>query len=171
MSEKRSTDAYQTQLRQFMHEVLIVCPQCERQAMVKAPVVDFSAEAALDIRLICVHCGHSKMLTETPDTLFFTNSSGKQVRGRTYLTGGAVDPYFHLPLWLTTKVEGHLLWAYNHDHLAFLEQHIRATLRERSGPEYSNRSVGSRLPKWMTSRKNRDKVLKAIVRLQESHVR
>lgn len=126
MSNERSTDAYDVLLQQFMHEALVVCPQCAGQAIVKAPAVDISAEAAADIRLICVHCGHSKMLTETPDTLFYTNAAGKPVRGRYYVTGGGVDPFFRLPLWLTTKVEGHLLWAYNHDHLAFLEQHIRA---------------------------------------------
>lgn len=111
------------------------------------------------------------MLTETPDTIFYVNAAGKPVRGRYYVAGSAVDPYFKLPLWLTTEVDGHLLWAYNHDHLAFLEQHIRATLRERTGPEYKNRSLGSRLPKWMSSAKNRGSILKAIARLQENRAR
>jgi hypothetical protein len=39
-------------------------------------------------------------------------------------------------------------------------------LRERNDVEYSNKSLGSRLPKWMTSKKNREEVLKAIDKLK-----
>jgi hypothetical protein len=60
-----------------------------------------------------------------------------------------------------------MLWAYNYDHLNFLKDHIQATLRERNAQEPSNQSLGSRLPAWMTSAKNREAVLKGIAHLQQ----
>lgn len=60
---------------------------------------------------------------------------------------------FCFPLWLRTDFEGHVLWAYNIKHLDFLRDHIDAKLRERNGQELFNKSLGSRLPKWMTAKK------------------
>jgi hypothetical protein len=76
--------------------------------------------------------------------------------------GGAIDPYFGLPLWLCTDVRGQQLWAYNRDHLAFLEAYLRAAVRQRA-PNW-NASLASRLPQWMKSASMRQDVLKAITR-------
>ncbi|MEO6133505.1 MAG: hypothetical protein ABIP35_00035, partial [Ginsengibacter sp.] len=62
--------------------------------------------------------------------------------------------------------EQNILWAYNLEHLDFLRGHIEATLRERNGQELLNKSLGSRLPKWMTAKKNREPLLKKISELQ-----
>ncbi|MFD2725028.1 hypothetical protein [Hyunsoonleella rubra] len=86
--------------------------------------------------------------------------------GRHFYIGGGIDPFFHLPLWLTENISGNLFWAYNIDHIEFLEKHIQAKLRERNGIKYRNKSIGSRLPKWMVSKKNRDSILKTINKLK-----
>ncbi len=62
--------------------------------------------------------------------------------------------------------EDNTLWAYNVEHLDFLAEHIGAKLRERNGQELLNGSIGSRLPKWMTSKKNREALLKKITELK-----
>ena len=79
--------------------------------------------------------------------------------------GSAIDPAFGLPLWMQVPCCGHVLWAFNKDHLAKLRQYITAELRERIGVMHW--SMFSRLPAWMTSAKNRDAVLKGIGRLEE----
>ena len=95
------------------------------------------------------------------DAVLFSDST-KTIPGRYMIIGGAVDPYFHLPLWLTINCCDNTLWAYNLEHLEFLKQHVAAGLRERNTQVKANQSLGSRLPKWMTASKNRDAVVKAI---------
>ena len=77
------------------------------------------------------------------------------------------DPYFHQPLWLKSDCGENTLWAYNYEHLDFLERHVEAKLRERNIESIENKSLGSRLPKWITSKKNRELVLKTIKQLKE----
>jgi hypothetical protein len=89
----------------------------------------------------CINCGYSK---EHRDTL---NSPYKE-------------------LWLSIYLNDKKLWAYNLEHLEFIKNHISADLRERNLENISNKSIGSRLPKWMTSKKNRNDVLKAIEKLK-----
>ncbi|MFI8685911.1 hypothetical protein [Rossellomorea sp. NPDC077527] len=66
-------------------------------------------------------------------------------------------------MWLTTNCCGDTLWAYNKEHLIFLESYVGALVRERV-PNI-NQSVASRLPGWIKSVKNRDAVLKCIEKL------
>lgn len=79
------------------------------------------------------------------------------------------DDYFRLPLWLATPCCGELLWAFNAHHLAALEAHARARLRERRRDPahgWSNRSVASHMPKWIKAGKNRAEVAKGLARLR-----
>jgi hypothetical protein len=62
-----------------------------------------------------------------------------------------------------------VLWAYNAAHLSFLEAYVGAKLRgHRRDPEWgwSNQSLESRLPGWMTAASNRPAVLDAIGKLR-----
>ncbi|NJM64447.1 MAG: TFIIB-type zinc ribbon-containing protein [Acaryochloris sp. RU_4_1] len=108
-------------------------------------------------RFSCKACGTSKDWSER-----------KIVRS---WYGQPVDDYFHYPLWLKVPCCGQMLWAYNLQHLDFIEAFVRAELRERKPDEqsgWSNRSLFSRLPKWMQSRKNREAILKAIAKIRQS---
>ena len=89
-------------------------------------------------RLRCVHCGFSKEMQ-------------------------ALDAVARM--YLVTNCCGEELWAYNQEHLDFLEAYVAADLRERK-PNV-NSSMASRLPKWMKDRKNRKDVLKGLQRLRE----
>ena len=73
--------------------------------------------------------------------------------------------YGGLDLWLRTEVAGHVLWAFDSDHIDRLEQYVAATLRERT-PNW-NTSFASRLPAWAKDRKHREVVLAACERLRE----
>jgi hypothetical protein len=147
----RIKDSYQKSIFDFADEILVVCPECAKQALV----------TGRDYKLTCGQCGRGKYLREKPYGILFS-SNARKFAGRYVLIGAPVDPFFHLPLWLRAPCCGHTLWAYNYRHLAFLRSHVEAQLRERAGQPKRNASLGSRLPGWMTTAKNRTKVLKCI---------
>jgi hypothetical protein len=68
-------------------------------------------------------------------------------------------------LWLKTNCCGNTLWAYNKEHLDFLESYVSASIREQV-PNI-NKSLASRLPTWIKSAKNRETVLKCINKLRK----
>jgi hypothetical protein len=68
-------------------------------------------------------------------------------------------------LWLRVNCCGHVLWAYNKQHLDFLEGYVTASLRERQ-PNI-NQSLASRLPYWIKSTKNREQLIKGIQKLKD----
>ena len=74
------------------------------------------------------------------------------------------DPYFGAKLYLYSEIGENVLWAYNYEHLEFIELYVQAKLRERI-PNH-NSSLASRLPKWIKDKKNREPILKAIKKLQ-----
>jgi len=98
-------------------------------------------------RLSCLKCGHLQ-----------SNQTG------TKYIGGAFDVHFGLPLYLQTSCCGHVLWAYNREHLDYLKRYIEATIRTSEG---ANRSIESRLPEWMKRKQNRDEVSRAIAKLEQ----
>ncbi len=72
--------------------------------------------------------------------------------------GGSEDPFFQRPLWLQTRCAGHILWAYNEEHVDELSAYVRARLRERGGVQ-STMAMFARLPAWMKVSDNRAEVL------------
>jgi len=164
--ELRTKDSYQTFVFDFIKfDILVVCPNCSMKAIVKPDNFSFAKIEQSDVKVICQNCGYNKKLVEKPESILYSTNN-KIITGRHYVIGGAIDPFFHLTLWLKTDVEDHTLWAYNLKHLDFLRGHIESKLRERNGQELFNRSLGSRLPKWMTSKKNREVLLRKISELQ-----
>lgn len=140
----------------FQDEFLVQCPRCNSCAVVRRidpENIDWFAPR----RFSCKACGSSK------------DWSGREITRPWYRE--PVDDYFHYPLWLQIPCCSETLWAYNQRHLDFIEAFVRAELRERKLDEqygWSNRSLFSRLPKWMQSCKNREAILKAIAKLRES---
>lgn len=160
--DHRTKKSYQTYVDDFIKfDILVTCPNCSKQAVVKTGDFSFRKTNENGIKVICTNCGYNKKLPEKPGSILFS-SNKKVITSRWYVIGGAIDPFFQLPLWLKTDYNNHTLWAYNREHLNFLQEHIEATLRERNGQELANKSLGSRLPKWMMSKTNRESLLKKI---------
>lgn len=165
MTTLRTKDGYQKQVYDFIKDVYVVCPACGGKAIIKTPEFALRKTNEHEIKLICTNCGHNKRLQEKPDSVLYS-SPNSIIKGKYVVVGGAIDPYFHLPLWLTMNCCDNILWAYNYEHLDFLRSHVEAKLRERNTQEMANKSLGSRLPKWMTSKKNREMILKALIQLK-----
>ncbi len=99
----------------FMNPMLVICPSCGRQADVW--------ERNDEVRLSCLHCGHLQ-----------TKESGSKY------VGEPIDVHFGLPLFLQTGYCGHVLWAYNREHLNYIKDYIEAKIRTSEG---TNRSLES----------------------------
>jgi len=138
-----------TTIYAFGDVFLVRCPRCQRRASVvrAAPVKSHAIFGPR--RCACMHCGYIEDRT-----------------GGSAVIGGPCDWFFGLPLWLQTPCCGHTLWAHNEDHLAFLECFVAATVRERMPGLIWNRSLASRLPRWMQASANRAEVLRSLERLR-----
>jgi hypothetical protein len=132
----------------FGREFLVVCPNCSQQAIVR----DRGEAVTPRVALTCARCGHSQMRD-----------------AETVSLGGPVDGFFQQPLWLQAPCCGETLWAYNAAHLGYIEDYVRATLREhvRRPAGWRNQALRNRLPRWMKAAGNREAILKCIERLRE----
>ena len=122
-------------LSSFGNYRIVECPNCTKP-------IDFHPP-----RLVCIHCGYNKEFNNQ-DILYqiFPESS---IEIKDYLRASCCKNNF---------------WAQNLEHLIFLEEYVKAKLRERK-PNH-NKSVISRLPSWMKDAKNKDEILNTIKRLK-----
>lgn len=152
---KRFRDDSRT-LYDFADEVLVVCPACESCAMVRPEPGSLDGLArprrwSAPRRLTCISCGLHRHQTER-GTLF----------------GAPLDPYFRLPLWLRVPAVGHVVWAFNADHLDHLRRFVAAELRERPyDPTAVSASLVERLPSWFGHASHRAELSRAFAALAE----
>lgn len=159
--ESRTKHTYAAAIYDFAKNILVACPACAGKALVRGEGFGSPKPEISEIKAVCAACGYNKTLENIPK-----REEPKQKRGKILIFGAPVDPFFHLPVWLQTEFSGEVLWAYNLEHLDFLAAHVGAKLRERTGANRP-RSIGSRLPRWMTSAANREEVLKTIEKLKK----
>ncbi|WP_427873194.1 hypothetical protein [Flavobacterium sp. MMS24-S5] len=77
------------------------------------------------------------------------------------------EQHYNLPLWFQKDIGGNVFWAYNQDHIDYLERYIQADLRERNSKANYNSSLVSRLPQFVKASKNREKLLKILKKWKE----
>ena len=154
-----------TYLAQFDGDILVRCPSCDRCGHLLRQM-EPQAESAVSgyyvhlsgYRFVCCGCGANRDWTIGGNGSICLPSAGPQLHG------------FDLSLWLQGECCGEVLWAYNIKHIEFLESFIGAKVRGGSAlaPDgVLNSSLESRLPRWMTSAKNREQVLRGLQSLRE----
>lgn len=157
MSAERHRDGRGTNA--FDDEMLVVCPACSHLArsVPIAPIVLPPMQYRVyRRRLTCDHCGHAR---SGPCRPF------RRRKGQTPV----LDEHWGLPLWLQAPCCGEVLWAWNTEHLAYIEALVGARLREsKRGPGTGMRPLAGRLPGWIKSAKNRDEVLACTERLRKT---
>ncbi len=131
-------------LTDFYKETWVICPSCEKKALVK---VDFDSNTA---RLFCVECGYNKETT----TAIVPNGTIKMAAHR----------YFNAELWLQASFKTDIFWALNGAHLNYLESYISASLREHKNRTHF--TLLEKLPKFYHEAKNREDLLKIITKLK-----
>lgn len=157
-----------TQLR-WRDPVLVVCPRCGSRATAMVTGRDRA-------RMLCPEC---TLFREWCRDRLHVDVGGRPVvlrgsahgwvdpeTGRSqsdYQLPQGQDPRFGLPLWMRIECcGGHLLWANNEAHLAYLEAFIGAELRERQP------GLSRYLPAWMTQAHHREEILRSLGRLRAS---
>lgn len=127
------------------------CSHCATELRVNIPKVNEKKET---ISVKCPKCGHTE------------NYRPKNITQQWIFdhTGKPSEKYFGLPLWLNEDFRGNSFWAYNYKHLEYLKDYIAADLRERNGR--LGWTMVEKLPEWMKSGKNRDKLIKLITDLE-----
>lgn len=135
-------------LTEFQANVLVVCPSCGDGAQA---TVDYDKQKA---RLLCPKCGYNKEAT--------TETTVLGISGHWRM---AAHQYFRATLKLQQPFKNEVFWAYNQEHLAYLESYIGAKLREHK--DRSHFTLLEKLPKFYHEAKNRTALLKLIHKLKQ----
>ena len=131
-------------LSDFYKEVWVVCQSCTEKAVA---TVNFDLKSA---RIFCLNCAFNKEIS----TLLRKNSSIEM----------AAHHYFNAELWLQLPFKNEIFWAYNDQHLLYLENYISAKLREHKVRTHF--TLLEKLPKFYHESKNRESLLKLIYKLK-----
>ncbi len=122
----------------FYSEVWVRCPICQKKGVANA---DYSLKKA---RLVCYHCSFNKEIeirVQMPAHLFFDAE-----------------------LLLQAPFKNEVFYAYNKEHLDYLEQYIGASIREHK--DRTHFTLLEKLPKFYHESKNRNALLKLIDKLK-----
>jgi len=159
------------------HSMVFECKTCFHK--IKEPVYQY----IVYIKEYCNNCFEkfeyeSQPLKEKPETYktkcphcdFQEEWKAKtyRVKEESKVDNGLVkEMWYDLPLWFQKEVGGNLFWAYNLDHIDYLERYIKADLRERNNEGSGNGTMISRLPQFVKAAKNREKLLKILKKWKE----
>ncbi|MGN0002153.1 MAG: hypothetical protein ACI35V_01845 [Sphingobacterium composti] len=135
-------------LTDFQTTVWVECPSCTKKAIAK---VDYETAKAI---LFCESCGYNKQ-KNTESTVF-------GVKGNWNLDAHS---YFDAELWLKHPFKNEVFFAFNGEHLEYLEQYIAADLREHK--ERTGFTLLEKLPKFYHEAKNRKALLAIIQKLKK----
>jgi len=160
-------------VRMYEH-FLVRCPRCDQCAEVTGYHPNGENKPYLCIgRLVCPHCG---LVSKTQ-------------RGA-WRSSEPTDQFYKYPLWLQTRCCGHILWAYDLEHLRMITKYIEAIQRPRPKHTVTMRvhthghpnapkegiykphlwksiaTMTARLPRWMVLGNNRLKVQQGLKRLE-----
>jgi len=143
-------------LARFTDRVLVVCSRCGGRALVVprpgVPVPRYAMELLYQPRrLACAECG---AVADREADMRDNALVGAE-------PGGTEDPFFRRPLWLQTRCVGHILWAYNEEHIDALSAYVGARLRER-GRLSPTLAMFARLPAWMKTAEHRGEILTGL---------
>ena len=139
----------------FIDRILVDCPQCGGPAIVRL-------EEANDDR---TSIGWVMPLLSAARRMTCTRCAAHRRQAARAWT----RPTMGLPLRLRAETRHGTLYAYNEDHLDYIEDYVRNRLRREivEPGSFRNQSIASRLPRWVKAAGNRDEVLKAIATMRK----
>lgn len=105
------------------------------------------------IKLKCPVCNQIKEFTPKITEVAFGFNTDSNV---------ARECWFKAEIWYQKEFGKAIFWAFNTGHINYLENYIKADLRERNNNGSYNKTLVSRLPKFVKEAKNREKLLKII---------
>lgn len=137
----------------FADYFLVCCPKCNGPAYVYPKINYLDKKFWSARKLVCTKCKYFKSKLPLPPLILNEEK----------------DWFFNLPLFLTASCCNQRLYAFNIEHLNFIEEFVSSKIISRKqDPKWgwSNQSLVSRLPKWIKSSKNKINILKTIKQLK-----
>jgi hypothetical protein len=128
-------------LSDFSDKTLVACPQCGK----RAEVIGNHTKTPV---LICYSCHYKN---EQPQGTKEYNPT--------------IHSEFGVEFWLQASFKNELLWFHNHEQMAYVKRYIQADIRERNNREFF--TLVEKLPQFIKSAKNRDRLLKLIEKLEK----
>ncbi len=176
----------------YINEFLVACPKCRKSAVVAyegteatltcehCKHTEKSADLvryAVTVKRNCETCGKrvEKTIPESKEKVeelaipcphcgtVHTYKPWNEQYLVQYRSAGKTDTAFNLPLWFQYDVRGHLFWAYNHAHMAEIQQYVLAMPKERH--VLSRNPTIERLPNFVKEEKNRETLIRVIENL------
>lgn len=144
--QKRFIDQHK-RLSDFADEVWVVCPTCSGKAITTRYLEEKVA------RILCTACGYNKSISISFGTSGYVILSAHN--------------YFNASLWLSAPFKDETFEAYNGEHLDYLQEYIAAGLRETKDRQFF--TMVEKLPKFISSSKNREALLKLIEKLRKKN--
>ena len=192
---KRFQDA-NLRMEDFTQVVLVECPQCKKRAYARKEKeqddallscpdchfhrVDNNVRYNISLKAFCNNCAHPIvverfMQKEAVEELHLTCPGCKHkecyrpkvtpIRISQSVNSGCTDPWFGCELWLQAPFRSEVFWANNYEHLDYMRAYISAGLRERNMREFY--TLVEKLPNFIKSAKNREKLVKLIDKLKK----
>lgn len=128
------------------------CAKCGGQWLYAREKLVNSGALPQFIEKQCTYCNHTTQFHQYQQYFEYENKIGFTA--------------FGLELYLKTPTRWGELFVYNQEQLSALKSFIQAPLRERT-QSAGNSSYFSRLPAWIKSARNRQEILKALLRLEQ----
>ena len=154
MEETINKKGYEVELSEFRFQFIIHCPKCNN----KTTLTNNTISSYIEGKIVCPTCGFNKKLGGNSSYAIST-VDGRIIESKAVMENPKGLKFI---LWYSTNFKGNSFWAYNEEHLNFLYDFVNAKHRDRSLENLKNRSIGSRLPKWITSSENRKEISKLI---------
>lgn len=143
-----------SQMVEFLKNYTVTCPNCGGAANVSISKKE-SFLLFAPRRLTCAACGTTKEWAS--QSLTYPDPEL------------GIDWYFRLPFFFQKRCVGHSLWVANREHFEFLRSYVAAKHRTRKRDEHGwkNKSMPSRVPKWLSNARNRGAILSALDELEQ----
>ncbi len=135
-------------IEDFEKEAWVHCISCNSRAVAR---FDPDRKKA---KLICSSCGLFREIS----------SLVKDDKGREFERIMPAQAWFGAELWYSHPFRGDVFFAYNPDHLDYLERYIQAKLREHKNRSYF--TLLEKLPRFYHRAGNREGLLKIIEKLR-----
>lgn len=132
----------------FYDTVAVVCTQCNKKALA---TVNHNTKVA---KIYCSFCGYNK-----------TKDTNLNIFGQRGYWSVPAHYYFNVQLWYQYPFKNDLFYAFNYNHLVYLEDYIAALLREHKNRTHF--TLLEKLPKFYHEAKNREALLKIIIKLKQ----
>jgi len=174
-------------LYDFLHELHLVCPKCNQKLISKNNLETYLSELSctncsyraisdniiieISVNANCNNCGHkikiSKIVNKKKEQVILRCDSCSEVhkfepKVSEYKSFKQLTDKYEL--WYSENYKGNYFWAYNTEHLNYIESYIKADLRERN--KRTHVTLVERLPKFIKSAKNRESLLKMIKKIK-----